>query len=184
MRPLAVGAGGSIVQAIVKDVNDPRIWDIGNSKILSMQLVDSRTFKLATGMDPPPTPVTAATYKNMGLPFYQFEEGHLAQKKTGAVAGNWPSLAGAKESASATAMGKGKGKDVQGVEDFEYISRREVWGLLESGYWGKLEAKGDSGRRSKDASFAFPVVMLDVDERIPAFKSVVEAESEDYYGAD
>ena len=72
VRQLAVGADGSIAQAIEKDDNDPRIWDLGNSTILNVQLIGSRTFKLATGIDPPETPVTPAIYKEMGLPFYQF----------------------------------------------------------------------------------------------------------------
>ena len=66
---LGIGAGGTIVQNIEPDTNDPRIWDAASSKILNVQIIDFRTFKLVTGLPPPPTPITADMYAQMGLPF-------------------------------------------------------------------------------------------------------------------
>lgn len=51
VKPLSIGAGGSIEQHIERDRNDPRMWDVANSKIFNIQLIDARTFKLVTGLD-------------------------------------------------------------------------------------------------------------------------------------
>lgn len=50
---LGMGAGGKIIQNIEPDHNDPRMWDLANSKLLNIHLIDSRTFKLVSNMDPP-----------------------------------------------------------------------------------------------------------------------------------
>jgi hypothetical protein len=60
---LGIGAGGTIIQHIERDENDPRIWDVANSKILNVQIIDSTTFRLVTRLNPPETPISAQTYK-------------------------------------------------------------------------------------------------------------------------
>jgi len=68
---LSIGAGGTITQQIEEDANDPRIWDTANGKILSIHLLNSTEFEKITGLLPPRTTVTAETYAESGLPFYQ-----------------------------------------------------------------------------------------------------------------
>ena len=94
---LGIGPGGSITQHIERDENDPRIWDVANSKILNVQIIDSTTFRSLTGLNPPRTPINAQMYKQMGLPFYSLwrDEG-----KEDGVAGAWGGLRGVAEVAS------------------------------------------------------------------------------------
>lgn len=137
VRSLSVGAGGNIVQHIERDYNDARIWDVAGSKLLNVQLIDSRTFKLVTGLEPPESPITPETYKQMGLPFYQLrrDEG----EKEG-VAGLWGSIMGSKEVAS---------KNMKQQQDVPWTNAGSPaltdvgnWGLIKPGVWGKLD-KGD-----------------------------------------
>ncbi len=109
---LGVGAGGRVVQAIQRDMNSPRIWDVASAKILNLQIVDSATFRRVTGLDPPPTPISAQTYQQMGLPFYQFAglDDSSASGGQAAVAGAWPAgLVGAAEAAVKRKKGKRRG---------------------------------------------------------------------------
>jgi hypothetical protein len=48
---LSIGAGGSIIQHIERDENNPRIWDVAN-----IQIIDSTTFRSLTGLEPPKSP--------------------------------------------------------------------------------------------------------------------------------
>ena len=68
---LTVGAGGTIKQEIAEDHHNPRIWDIANAKLLSIQIVNSASFEQITGMLAPPTPIDARTYAKQKLPFYE-----------------------------------------------------------------------------------------------------------------
>ncbi|KAH8647072.1 hypothetical protein BGZ60DRAFT_570501 [Tricladium varicosporioides] len=67
---LTIGAGGTIKQTILQDKNDPRIWDVASSKLINIQLVNSSTFELITGLAKPNTPISYKTYASAGLPFY------------------------------------------------------------------------------------------------------------------
>lgn len=67
-EPLGLGAGGSIVQEILADPYDPRIWDVGGSKILYVHIVNSRDFKDITGSPPPNKPVTWRQYAQLKPP--------------------------------------------------------------------------------------------------------------------
>lgn len=173
VRSLSVGAGGNIVQHIERDHNDARMWDVASSKLLNVQLIDSRTFKLVTGHEPPESPITLETYKGMGLPFYHLrrDEGEEG------VAGSWGFIMGSKEVVSK------KMKQKQDAASYNSGSAPPTdagnWGLIKPGTWGKLdneeEGAGEAAGLS-DPSFEVPVILLDVDDTIPKFKSVVEAE--------
>jgi hypothetical protein len=177
---LGVGAGGSIVQHIERDENDPRIWDVANSKILNVQIIDSTTFRLVTGLEPPETPVTAETYKQMGLPFYRLwrDEG-----KEDGVAGVWGDLMGVAEVAGKKKKKKRKQKDIPPAS-----AGLGKWGLLKTGAWGLLGSEEESAEGEervggeggfKEQSFDFPIVLLDVDDTLPRFRSVAELEEPD-----
>jgi len=196
VKPLAITPGGSIRQHIERDTNNPRIWGVGSSKILTVQLIDSRTFALVTGLDPPETPMTPDIYRELRLPFYQLPwvEYQLSGVKEGGdgVEGQWGHLKGAKAVAAANVKAalksptKGKGKTIDSLPEVEICGSVSggagAWGVLKSGMWGKLES--ETGRTSleeeeseedfQDASFEFPLKLLDVDESIPEFQSAVE----------
>ncbi|KAK0738887.1 hypothetical protein B0T18DRAFT_423061 [Schizothecium vesticola] len=114
VKALAIAPGGSINQRIDRGTNNPRIWDVGNSKILSIQLIDSRTFEVLTGMEPPETLITPDIYKELGLSFYQTPAS--GQQSGEGVVGQWETLKGPKAVAAANAKNlklkiwKGKGK--------------------------------------------------------------------------
>ncbi|KAI6754861.1 hypothetical protein HG530_012613 [Fusarium avenaceum] len=165
---LGIGAGGKIQQHIEPDTNDPRIWDIGSSRIVNVQLLDARTFRLVTGHAPPETPVTADLYAQMGLSFFrQWKDEHLVVNN---VSGDWSNLVGAAQVAMRNAK-KGKGSISAATVEHE-----ERWGLLETGAWGMLKSGGGVRRSAVDKDFEYPLVMLDVDDTIPKFTSVAEEE--------
>jgi hypothetical protein len=102
---LGVGAGGRIVQAIERDLNSPCIWDRASSKHVHLQIADAATFRHLMGFAPLPTPISAYTYQQRGLPFYQFA-GLDDSSRTG-VAGTWPAgLIGAAEAVHKRKKGK------------------------------------------------------------------------------
>ncbi|EXK25027.1 hypothetical protein FOMG_18285 [Fusarium oxysporum f. sp. melonis 26406] len=169
---LGIGAGGKIQQHIEPDTNDPRIWDINSSRIVNVQLLDARSFRLVTGHAPPETPVTADVYAQMGLTFFKlWSDEHRA---VNSVAGDWCNIVGAAEVTKRNAK-KGKGSFSTNVA----TEAKEEWGLLETGAWGPLK-RGSGGRKraTVDEDFEYPLVMLNVDDTIPKFKSVVEEEED------
>lgn len=143
---------------------------------------DARTFGLLTGLDPPETPVTPHVYKEFGLPFFQLSDGN---KATG-VAGKWGEIKGAKAVAAVNFAAKGgsstqkaKGKAILLDQSHEAGDPTQapsgagsgLWISIISGVWEKLG--GDSVGAHKDPSFDFPLVLMDVDDSFPKFKSVV-----------
>ena len=63
--------GGLIKQCIVEDKNPGTIWDRHRTICFNVQILNSQLFKQVTGIDPPKTPISAATYAAHGLPFYK-----------------------------------------------------------------------------------------------------------------
>jgi hypothetical protein len=171
--PLGVGAGGNIVQHVEADTNDPRLWDVENSRIINIQLLDARSFTVVTGLPPPSTPITAETYAEYGFPFFQV----WRDEALGAgVAGNWGRIRGAAE---ITAMNARKGRHTSSSET-ESAAEETRWGLLENGAWGRLNSEGPNETSAStdttgfsERKFDFPVVLLHVDGTTPKFKSVV-----------
>jgi hypothetical protein len=131
-------------------------------------------------MDPPATPITPDTYKQMGLPFYQLwrDEG-----KAGGIAGNWGSINGAMAVASANI--KPKWTSSMDGSEVETPTYGETGGsdVLEPAFSKKGKQKamfsGVGVENFKELSFDFPIVLLDVDDTVPKFKSVVEKETEE-----
>ena len=67
---LGIAAGGLIKQCILKDRYPADIWQPDRTICFNVQILDSAIFRQITGFDPPDTPVSAATYAEHGLPFY------------------------------------------------------------------------------------------------------------------
>jgi len=180
VRTLGMGAGGEVVQNIEPDRNDPRMWDVANSKLLNIHLIDSRTFKLVSNIDPPQKPITPEQYHEMGLPFYQLQPEKskgtkVLDKKNDIGSRFWGSILGSKEVAIKNLK---QSHQTLPNNDEGYISVESgQWGLLDSGLWGRI-GKGPSTDGYKDTSFDFPVALLDVDDTIPKFKSVGEIDDE------
>ncbi|KAF2188394.1 hypothetical protein K469DRAFT_661153 [Zopfia rhizophila CBS 207.26] len=171
---LGVGAGGNIEQHIERDTHDPRIWDVANSKMLNIQIVDATTFRTVTGLSPPETPLSAQTYQDMGLPFFKLWRDELAAD---GVAGQWGSITGVADVVAVNA------KVRQGSMDRD--DGYGKWGKLRSGVWGRLDQESSGNFEDTEGSeeageggceeshFEFPVVLLDADDTLPPFRSVV-----------
>ncbi|KAG2074939.1 hypothetical protein BDR04DRAFT_1070838 [Suillus decipiens] len=67
---MSFGAGGTIKQAIIKDHNNPRIWDVERARVFNVQVLNAAHFEHITNMMAPPTPVDVKVYAKAGLPFF------------------------------------------------------------------------------------------------------------------
>lgn len=67
---LGVAAGGLIKQCIINDTYKADTWDRDSTIRFNVQILNSSVFRQVTGMDPPETPVSAATYASEGFPFF------------------------------------------------------------------------------------------------------------------
>lgn len=99
---MGIAAGGLIKQTIVKDENDPTIWDTDNGIIFNVQILNSSAFEAVTGKAPPKTPVTAKTYAANGYPYYD-----IYDEKPSGIKGDFSGVQSVAE------------KDLQGVPTLE-----------------------------------------------------------------
>jgi hypothetical protein len=77
---LGVAAGGSMRQRIYPDPYGIEVWDQQRYGVVFLHLVNSHQYQAITGDEPPPTPITARTYTEHGLPWfdlYDEERGDL-----------------------------------------------------------------------------------------------------------
>lgn len=98
------------------------------------------------------------------------------EAKEAGVAGRWADLMGvaAVENLKAKSGGGGIGSAWTGTAGTD-----EKPQLLETKAWGLREDDEVEGEGWKEPSFGFPIVLLDVDDSQPRFKSVVEMEQEE-----
>ncbi len=145
MRRLGIGAGGKILQNIEEDENDAGIWDIAGSKILNVQIINSIDFHNMTGLSPPPTPIDAQTYADEGLPFYD-----LYREKESKIRGAFDGVKAVVEIESEFARTAGFHSMVEPKESYDVEERVQY----------------------PEQPINVPIVMLDVDDTVPLFKSV------------
>lgn len=71
-EPLEMGIaeGGSIEQQIIVDPYGASIWESNSATPIHIHIVNSAAFEAITGQPPPPTPITAYSYKKRGLPWF------------------------------------------------------------------------------------------------------------------
>jgi hypothetical protein len=69
-RPMGIAAGGKMKQKIYPDPYGIDTWDEGNYGRVFVHIINSVAFKAVTGLEPPPTPISAKTYAKYGLPWY------------------------------------------------------------------------------------------------------------------
>lgn len=73
---MGLAAGGRMHQDIYPDPYDADTWDAENRGRVYVHIVNSETFRDITGMAPPPSPVSARTYTEHGLPWFDlYDEG-------------------------------------------------------------------------------------------------------------
>lgn len=71
VHEISVAPRGLIRQNIVADKYHPGVWDRKNAVILQVQILNANRFFRVTGIKPPPVPMSAARYDQLGLPNYK-----------------------------------------------------------------------------------------------------------------
>lgn len=67
----------SLTKTFNRDKNDPRIWDVENSTLVNIQLLNSLDFGRITGYRAPPTPITRDKYRDRKIPWFDLYDDHL-----------------------------------------------------------------------------------------------------------
>jgi hypothetical protein len=68
---MGLGAGGRLRQKVYPDRHGIDAWDPANRGHLYVHLLNSLQYQAVTGREPPPTPVSARTYTEYGLPWFE-----------------------------------------------------------------------------------------------------------------
>ena len=82
---MGVGAGGQMKQKVYPDPYGLDTWDAENYESIIVYLVNSVQYQAITGSAPPPTPISAQTYTQFGLPWfdlYDEEAGDISATET------------------------------------------------------------------------------------------------------
>ncbi|ADG82854.1 hypothetical protein [Thermincola potens] len=69
---MGLAAGGKMKQSIYPDEYGIETWDQANYGRVYVHIVNSMMFRDITGLEPPPTPISAKTYTEYGFPWFDF----------------------------------------------------------------------------------------------------------------
>ncbi|KAI0418945.1 hypothetical protein F5X98DRAFT_385519 [Xylaria grammica] len=72
--PMGMAAGGKVNQVIHEDDYDPGNWATGSTITIPVHILTTTMFRHVTGQQPPPCPIRASEYAELGLPFFKFSE--------------------------------------------------------------------------------------------------------------
>ncbi len=75
-RAMGIGAGGKIKQSVYPDAYGIDTWDPDAATDVVVHVLNSEQYELVTGLPAPPTPVSAATYTQHGLPWFDLYDEH------------------------------------------------------------------------------------------------------------
>lgn len=73
---MGVGAGGQIQQKIYPDPYGVDTWDTNNYGTVTIHIVNSEQYQQITRCEPPPSRISAATYTEYGLPWFDLYDEH------------------------------------------------------------------------------------------------------------
>lgn len=73
---MGLAAGGKMKQKIYPDPHGIDVWDGNNHCEVVVHIVNSEMFTSITGIEPPPTPVSAKTYTDYGYPWFALYDEH------------------------------------------------------------------------------------------------------------
>lgn len=74
---MGLGAGGKMRQKIYPDPHGIDTWDADNYGRVYVHIVNSMMYREITGKEPPSTPVTAQTYAQYKLPWFDLYDDHM-----------------------------------------------------------------------------------------------------------
>jgi hypothetical protein len=97
--PMGLAAGGRMKQEIYEDAYSPTVWDLDHSARCFVTLLNAETWPAVTGEPSPTEPITAATYYQHGIPWFDYY-----RADAGALAGS-SRLAGLKTVVDAAKFG-------------------------------------------------------------------------------
>jgi hypothetical protein len=83
--PMGLAAGGRMAQKVYPDAHGVDTWDAGRVTELRVHIANSEQYAFITGEPAPPSPVSAATYTEFGLPWYALYDEHKGDVATSAV---------------------------------------------------------------------------------------------------
>ena len=69
-QEMGLAAGGRMEQKIYPDLYGKDTWDPTGTTTMHVHIVNSDAYHAITGEQPPPTPISAATYNAFGLPWF------------------------------------------------------------------------------------------------------------------
>jgi hypothetical protein len=75
---MGLAAGGRMKQKVYPDPHGVDAWDTSESTRVFVHLVNSELWREITGESAPPTPVSAASYTQAGLPWFELYDEHAA----------------------------------------------------------------------------------------------------------
>jgi hypothetical protein len=86
---MGLGAGGAMAQRIYPDPHGIETWDTANRGGITVHIVNSEQYRSITGAEPLLTPISARTYTELGLPWFDLYDealGHIppAERLAGA----------------------------------------------------------------------------------------------------
>jgi hypothetical protein len=84
---MGIAAGGKVTQKIYPDTYGIDTWDPDNYATLFVHLVNSEQYMEITGLEPPPTPISAQTYASYGLPWFGLYDEHMGDLSPSAELG-------------------------------------------------------------------------------------------------
>ena len=67
---MGIAPGGFIKQCILEDHCPANSWDRHATIYFNVQILNSEIFQSVTGFPPPKSPISAKTYADLGLPYY------------------------------------------------------------------------------------------------------------------
>lgn len=67
---MGLGAGGKMIQKIYPDPYGVETWDLANCGSIVVHIMNSEQYRELTGLEPPPTPITAQAYTEYGFPWF------------------------------------------------------------------------------------------------------------------
>jgi hypothetical protein len=72
MGDMGFAGGGRIEQQVYADPHPPRTWNAHDFVDMTIQIVNSLTFRSIVGHDPPPSPISTDDYVRSGLPWFRY----------------------------------------------------------------------------------------------------------------
>lgn len=78
---MGIAAGGLINQCVLPDTHPVDFWERNNSVCFNVQILNTIAFRKVTGMEPPETPISSATYTEEGKPFFKIYEENSTLKQ-------------------------------------------------------------------------------------------------------